>query len=439
LVRSITLCLILFAAAAAAQVADDPGPSILSRGVGTAVEGGGDLPTIKPFLSLGGVYDTGLTAVSVDATGNIPQLSTYGAELGFGVVGYKRGRRTVLGIDYRGSVRKYARSSYYDGSDHVLTLSVTRQLTGRTSLILREAAGSYARSNGMASGYSPFDPAVAGVPTNELFDSRTTYLNSMANLMFQKSARLSFSGGGNGSLVRRRSGALVGSTGYGANGDVSYRVSRGVTLGADYSYGHNQFTKAVGSSDIHSAGFNATFRVGRRWELGLHFGASRVSVTSLIRLNFDPIIAAILGQPYGLFIVRNSYFVPSSGAKLSRAFRLSVFSLNYDNSPSSGNGIYTTSKSQSTAAGYSFNGLRRLNFGFTAGYVTYSSLSQGMGKYYSYTGGAGATYRIRNWLHLSGGYDARKYDVSGSSLHRLTHRATIGLAFSPGERPLPLW
>ncbi len=91
---------------------------------------GGGLPTIKPFLSVSGVYDTGLTAVSVDATGKIPQTDDFGGEVGFGAIGYKRWRRTVLGIDYRGSLRKYARASYYDGSDHMLSLSVTRAASG---------------------------------------------------------------------------------------------------------------------------------------------------------------------------------------------------------------------------------------------------------------------------------------------------------------------
>jgi hypothetical protein len=436
--RSIVVYLALFAVTAAAQVAEDPGPSILSRGGNTGMGAGGNLPTIKPFLSLSGVYDTGLTPVTVDASGQIPQVDGYGTEIGFGALGFRRWQRTALGIDYRGNVRWYPGNSYYDASDHILSLSVNRQLTGRTSLVLKEAAGSFSRDFGMVGGYSPFDPAIAGVPANELFDSRTNYLSSMANLMFQKTARLSFGIGGSGTLIRRRGGALVGSTGYSANGDVSYRISRSVTLGADYNFGHNEFTKAFGSSDIHSAGFNATFRLGRRWELGLRAGAARVAMVSLTRIDFDPVLAALLGQSSGIIVFRNAYFIPSSGAKLSRAFRRSGFSIEYRNEPTSGNGVYTTSRSQGASANYSFTGLRRLNFGFSAGYVTYTSLSQQLGKYKSFTGGVGANYRLKGWLHLTSGYDVRRYDVSEGLFRRLSYRATIGLAFSPGERPLPL-
>lgn len=438
---SIILYLILFATTAAAQVApvaEDPGPSILSRGVGTLLEAGGTPPTIQPFLSLDGTYDTDLTPVSLDATGTIPKINSYGGEIGFGVVGYKRGRRTNVGIDYRGSVRRYNGHAYSNSSDHALTLSVTRQLTGRISLVFRQAAGISSRGLDTVSGYSPFDPAIAGVPANELFDSRTIYLTSMANLIFQKSSRLSFSIGASGNFIRRRSSALVGSTGWNASGDVSYRISRSVSLGGDYSFGHTAFTKAFGSSEVQSAGFNATFRLGRRWELGLRAGAARVAMLSLVRIEFDPIIAAIVGGTSGIFASRNTYFIPSSRAKLSRTFRHSVFSLDYGNEPGIGNGVYTTSKSQSAGAGYSFTGLRRLNFGFSAGYNTLVGLAGDLGRYTSYSGGVGANYRVKNWVHLSGGYDIRKYSVSQGSFHRLSNMVTIGLSFTPGERPLSL-
>jgi hypothetical protein len=434
----IILCLILFAVTAAGQVAEDPGPSILSRGVGALLEGGGTPPAIKPYLSLSGIYDTDLTPVSVGATGTIPKVSSYGGEIGFGLVGHKRGRRTVVGIDYRGGLRMYAGHSYYDASDHTLSLSVTRQLSGRTSLVFREAAGITARGFRTVSGYSPFDPAIAGVPANELFDSRTAYLSSMANLVFQKSARLSFSIGGSGNLIRRRSSALFGSTGWNASGDVSYRISRSVSLGADYSYGHTFFTKGFGTSDIHSAGINATFRVGRRWDLGLRAGAARVAMLSLMRVEFDPVIAAILGTTSGTFAFRNTYFIPSSGARLSRTFRRSLFSIYYDNAPSAGNGVYAATKYQNVGASYSFTGLRRLNFGFSGGYGTFTSLSQGLGRYTNYSGGAGASYRIKSYLHVSSGYDVSKYDLSQGQFRRFRHRVTIGLVFSPGERPLSL-
>jgi hypothetical protein len=374
--------LVLFAVTAVAQVApvaEDPGPSILSRGVAAALETGGTPPTIQPFLSLSGIYDTDLTPVSVDATGAIPKANSYGGEIEFGIVGYKRGRRANVGIDYRGSVRMYSGHSYYDSSDHMLTLSVTRQLSARTSLVFKQAAGIQSNGFGTVSGYAPFDPAIAGVPANELFDARTIYLTSMVNLIFQKSSRLSFSVGGSGNFIRRRSSALVGSTGWNASGDVSYRISRGVTLGGDYSFGHTAFTKAFGSSEVHSAGFNATFRLGRRWELGLRAGGARVAMQSLFRVDFDPVVAAILGQTYGILVFRNAYLLPSSSVRLTGNFRHSILSLDYENAPSVGNGVFTTSKSQGVGAHYSFTGLRRLNFGISGGYSTMTSLSENLG------------------------------------------------------------
>lgn len=198
------------------------------------------------------------------------------------------------------------------------------------------------------------------------------------------------------------------------------------------------YTKFFGSSDIHAGGVNVTFRLGRRWDLSLHGGAARVAILNPIRVDFDPVVAAILGRTYAILVLRDTYFIPSSAVSLSRAFRRSFLSLNYGNAPSIGNGVFTTSKSQGLGASYSFTGVRRLNFGCSGGYSRYSSLSENLGKYRSYSGGVGVNYRLKGWMHLSTGYDVRQYGVTQGPFRRLSHRLTVGLSFSPGERPLSL-
>ena len=437
--RRILVLVAVFAATATAQVADDSGPAILSRGAGPTLGGGLDPIQLRPYLSLNGVYDTGLTPVSVDGTGRIPEHRDYGGEIEFGVIGYRRWRHTFLGIDYRGSVRKYAQHSYYDGTDHVLTLGVTRQLSRRTTLMLTQAAGTYSRSTGCSNGYYIFDPSFANAPADELFDSRTFYFSPMADLTFQKTARLSFNIGGTGTFVRRRSRALVGTTGGTARGDVAYRVNRRATIGADYSFTHYEFTNAFGASDFHTVAFNLSSRLGRSWELGLRAGAGRAEILGQTRIALDPILAAIIGQYTAIVGFHSVRYLPSAEGKLTRVFRGSVLAFGYNIGLSPGNGLYMTSRSQTASAGYSYTSRKRVNFGISAGYSTYSSLAQDLGKYESYNGGLGVTYKLTEWLHLSTGYNARRYDADNSRLRRLDHRATLGLALSPSAFPLPLW
>lgn len=421
------------------QQKEDSGPSILSRGSGPAFGDSEALMNLRPFFSIGGVYDTALTPVSVNAEGQIPKHRDYGGELGFGVLGSRRWRYTFLGMDYRGNVRKYGRNSYYDGSDHVLSLGVTRILSRRTVIMLRQAAGTYSRGTAIGSGYELFDPSFANVPYLELFDSRTYYFSPMADLTFQKSTRLSFNIGGTGSFVRRRSAALIGSNGYAARGDMAYRVTRRTTIGVDYAFSHYEFTGKFGSADYHAANFNLATQFGRSWQFAVRAGGGRAETTSVRRIALNPILAAITGQQSILVGFHNIQYLPNGDARISRVFGRSIFSLSAGTGFSPGNGLYLASKSRSVGLSYSYASRRRVNVGLWAGYGSYSSIARDIGKYESFYGGAGFNYRLLEWLHLSSHYGARRNEADESRFRRVDHRVQLGLAFSPGEFPLRLW
>src|ERR1700738_455856 len=64
------------------------GPTILSRDKSLIGERGGKLLDFRFYGEIMGAYDSGLTAVSTDATGNLVRVgSNYGVEGGFGVFG----------------------------------------------------------------------------------------------------------------------------------------------------------------------------------------------------------------------------------------------------------------------------------------------------------------------------------------------------------------
>jgi hypothetical protein len=422
-----------------AQQAEYQGPTILSRGLGTALQSGGSLLRLRPYLSLTGVYDGGLTPVAVDASGRIPQEDLYGGDIQFGVYGYRGWRRSLLGIDYRGGVRHYTRKTYYDGSDHNLTLGFNHQPTRRLAFTFREAAGTTSRNHGIYSGYAYFDPAFADVPANDLFNGRVYYASTLGDLTYLKSQRLSFNIGGSGVVVRRRSKALVGVTGATARADVQYKLGRAAAIGADYDFTHYEFTNAFGASDIHTVSLDLSFRLGRWWDLGLRGGGARVETLGLQRVAVDPIVAAIIGRATGIEAVYRLHYIPSGQVKLSRAFRRSTLSFDYSTGVSAGNGIYMTSRGQSASFGYSHTAFRRWNFGLTGGYSSLSGLAQEIAKYQSYNAGGGFSCQVNTWMHIVGRYDARRYDAGQAIVRRVTHSASLGIAFSPGDLPLSLW
>ncbi len=128
-----------------------------------------------------------------------------------------------MSLDYSGSFRHYVNDSQLDGIDQFLTLKYKRKLSRRMTLDVREVAD----TSNLANGAYTFLPLTSldfsTIPANDLFDSRTYYSDTRVGLIWQKSARLSFSVFGQGYVVRRVSLALAGVNSYAGGADVAYR------------------------------------------------------------------------------------------------------------------------------------------------------------------------------------------------------------------------
>jgi hypothetical protein len=421
------------------------GPAILSRGGGPSIGGGGELLRLRPFLTVNGVYDSNLGTTSLDQSGKVAYRDGYGAEAMFGVTGAHQFKKSVLSLDYRGSLRHYTQRSYYDGFDSSLMLAYDRRLTSRTSIQLGETATRTTRAFGLpmnayyGAGMFGNDPTWSGLVTNELFDTPTTALMSTAGLVHQRTARLSFSISGNGFVVRRRSVALIGSNGYHANGSIAYRLTRYQTIGFAYTFGHFDFQNRYGQSDMHGVALNYSARLGRRWEIGLAAGGYRVESLRLTQVPVDPFIAAILGQAYGVEKYHGVSYLPHFGARISRSFRHSTATLGYDRTVLAGNGLYTTASMESAHADFSWTGIRRVALQGGASYNKLSGITQQIGAYRSYSASGGFSTRLSRVVSMVGRIDGRSYSIHGAALSRTYYRATLGFGFTPGDIPLAIW
>jgi len=348
----------------------------------------------------------------------------------------------VVGLNYQGRYRHYTRDTYYDGTDQLLSLGVSHRLSPRLTFSIREAAGTYARNFFVSSAFNFVDPLSANVPQDELFYGRVHYLNTLGDLTWQKTARLSFNLGGDYFLVRHRSSSLFGVTGGRARGDVAYRYSRMGTIGASFSFDHYAFTKAFGGTDVHTVGLLHAHRLGRFWEYSLLLGGSRVETLGVARVQLDPAIAAIIGRSVGIRTAHLVNYVPNAKLKLTRAFRRANLTFGYTRGVTPGNGLYLTSVREGGDVSYHYNGIRRWGLQLRAGYSSYNSLTLTLGKYENYHAGIGATYRMFESTHLNARLDGRKYIVGNSlrpDFDRVIYRVTLGVTFSPGEIPLTLW
>jgi hypothetical protein len=416
------------------------GPSILSRDKSLIGERSGKLLDFRFYGEVTGIYDSGLTPVATDAQGNLVNVgANYGVEAGFGVIGTKRWKRDELSVDYKGSYRHYTNNQAFDGTDQLLNLSYGRFLSRRFTLDLKETVGTVTLANGSFSYLPLTNTDLFAVPSNELFDSRTNFLQSRVDLTWQKSARLSFGFGGEGFVVRRASLLLAGLNGYSARANVAYRISKRQTISAGYNHSYYDFQRQFGDANLDTATLGYSIGLSRKWDFGLDAGGTRIEDLGLRQVSLDPVIAALVGQSFATVTFHAMSYIPNADIRLIRRFDRSSLSINGSIGATPGNGVYLTSKQTAASTSYSYTGYRRLNLGFTFGYSKLAAVGQTLGAYDNYSGGFGSTVKLTHDTHLQFRYDYRHYTTQNNIFQKDSQRLSLGLAFSPGEKPLAIW
>ena len=364
------------------------GPAILSRGDAPAAM---NVPQIDfiPFLSVVGVYDTGLATVSVNSQGELANAASKGVEVDFGISGVHSWKHTKISLNYGGAAREYSQATSYSGVDQSLMLGITHQFSRHVVLQLNESAGMFAQTYGLQglSATVPFDPTTTYTPTTDFFDNRTIYANSQVLLTYQRTARLSFAFGGDWDVTRRRSSALYGVTGEDARGDVQYRISRRSTIGANYMFTHFSYNGVFSGTDFHR--FSATYGVqlSRTWEFSGFAGVTRVDSKFPQLITLDPVIAALLGITQGYIVSYGLNYIPSYSGRLSKTFVRGVAYISGGHIMNPGNGLFLTSRAYKASAGYTYTGLRRWSFNLSAGYDRSQSIGNILGEYGDVSGG----------------------------------------------------
>lgn len=420
-----------------AQPGEYAGPSVLSRG-----GGGGARPStpisFRPYFNLSAMYDDGMSA-SPDASGQLRSGAVTGGEAAAGLYGYHSWKHTVLGVNYRGDYRRYNRKTGYDGTTQLLTFGLTHQPTKKLELTFREGVGTFTQNTGYGGTFGFFDPTFAQIPHNELLDSRTDYVSTMADAAYLMTRRLSFNFGGTGFLVRRRVSSFYGVTGSSARADMAYRLTRRSTIAGDYFFTHFEFNKVFGASDIHSVAADYSIRLSRSWELALRAGVIRAEMLSMGVVSIDPLVAAIIGRPSAFRAFYRREAGPTYAGQLQRFFRRAAFQAGYSNGVTPGNGIYMASRQNTASAILSYTGMRYWSLNAGAYYSDMRSIGQDIGRYRTGSAGLSAARSIasRN-LFFTARLDARRY-LAGEAFRRTSYHASVGIAYSPGDVPLRLW
>jgi hypothetical protein len=417
------------------------GPAILSRGEAPAAMATPQID-FRPFVELTGIYDTGLSGVQVNSQGQLGDVASEGVDLTAGISGTHSWRHTKIGLNYRGSIRHYAHATSYDSTDQSLMLGIVHQFTRHVSITLSENAGLFSRNFGIPglSQTVPFDPSTTEAPTTDFFDNRTLYLSTQANLVIQKTARLSFSMGGSGFLVSQSSSALYGVVGDSAQGDVQYRLTRRATVGVNYTYTHFDYVGVLSSADMHGVSGVFSMRLSRWWEFSGTGGMFRIESRYIQNVPVDPAIAILIGTSEGTVVTDRVIYAASGTGRLSRTFPTGIAYISGGRGVTPGNGLFLTSITDTALAGYNYTGLRRWSLSASAGYSRAESIGNVLGSYGSDSGTVTATRQIMRNVHGIVSVSARRYSSVDFSLYnRVIYDVRVGVGYSPGDIPLRIW
>jgi hypothetical protein len=412
------------------------GPGLLSRGAGDIGNRAGIENGLRFFAEANGIYDNGVQPFALDSSGNLKRVEgLYGVEADVGVYGSHQFRHAKLGLDYVGDFRHYNEHTEFDGSDHQLVLGYTYQKSQYLVFDFREVAGTSSQSSTFGN-YLPPELNSVVDPTTLLFDNRAFYGQSGLDVSFIKSARTTFTFGGDGHIIRRQAAGLVGVNGYDLRGSVQHRISKETTVGVNYQHTHYDFPGAFGQSDINMFQLSWARTLGQRWAVSLQGGVYESQVQSLETVPVDPIITLLFGitstiQP----TYRHSLF-PSVEANLTRTFRRALFTVRYSRGITPGNGVYLTSRQEAGSAILSYTGVRNWSFSLLGGYGGLNAVGQNLTPLRQLSGGTSMIFRISPALYLTARYDVRRNDATRDVYRRTASRASLGLSFSPGTIPL---
>ena len=430
--------LALVAGSMSEAVAQYGGPSILSRGGNRPGQRGRAPIDFAFYASARGTYETGLLRPFVNEAGDIDPVSTFGVMTEVGVYGGHNWRRTQLGLDYRGDYRHNTKIDYFNGSNQALALQLEHRLSRRITLNVSQTGGTSNRAFGAFAAPAFGDTNRLGVPLNELFDVRLYFLQSNANVTWQRSARMALTGGADVFFVKRKSLSLINAQGARALGAVSYRTSRRNTVLAGYQFLRFEFPRIYAHSDIHAVSTGLQSQLNRNVQFkfvgGLYFADSR----GVEQITLSPEVAAILGRSTGQAAFRRQSTFPLLEAEVSYLQERGRFLVAASSSASPGNGALLTSRRTNVHAGYSYTGIRKASIGASAGYMQMTSQSLTVPGQSGFQVGSGMSYRLARSIDLNGQIDYRTYSAPDARA-RKGFAFLLGLSYTTSRFPISIW
>lgn len=413
------------------------GPAVLSRSYSI------DRPLIpeevkwQESAGVGDVYDSGIER-PVNANGTPGNSTLLGTMLNWSFSGRHYFRRDQIAVSYTGNFQQYSGPGAYNGGNNSATVNYTHYLSRHISLSL-VGTGSILAQNTTLVNQSAGPETIANInigtsPNIQILDAGMKSFSSGADVVWQKTSRLSFDGGATYFGVSQDNPQLLGVTGQQFRGDTNYRLTRQTTVGAYYSYGYYLYPRGIGYSHINTGGLIYSYALNRTTQLRLRGGVSHVSSLELQTVPIAPALAALLGVGSGQIDSTQATNGMDMSAQLVKDLSSrQTISISYAHGISPGNGVYMTSQQQSIAGSFTARVFRSYALNVGLGRDTFSSIGQYLGKYEDEYATISLNRSYKRGVGLSLALQYRYFDITEFSSIRNELRITSGVSWGSGS------
>ena len=423
---------------------DYTGPAVLSRSYTLTKPQVPNSVQWAPSLGFTEIYDSSTQQVT---QANGTKTSPFGYGLLWGLSGSHRWKRYALDLRYSGGSTKYGGGSGYNGTNQAISLVLTRIISRHLQVNLVSSGSIQSAAAGLVNTLTNPETSIANVnlaatPLIQVLDQSTRQWTNQVSVTWQKSARLSFSGGGGLFFVDRIGVGIqgIGNTGYQAQGDLNYRFSRRMTVGIYYSYTTYQYSHQVSLADFHTLGGIYSYAFNRSTQARLRAGESWLENQGQQVVRLDPFVASLTGQGAGVVESYSRHLTADISADLGKDFgRNRAAHISYARGVAPGNGLFQTSTQETISASFSTRVLRDYTVSVAGGRLSTSALAATAGEYTSTFVGVTVTHAYRHGLAGALGCDYRTIQLTNQPTLHNQIRITSTISWNPGENWLKSW
>ena len=399
-------------------------------------------------ISAGESYTSGLVSsaaapvsAGIGAPAELTTSGAYGTNATFAFHGRHLWKRDQIGVSYTGGYNRYASVESYSGANQVLNLDYTHEFSRHLQFNFVESASDLTQSGTLMNplaepGVSAANLNLAASATVQPLDLTTRQSATQLSLTWQKTARLSFSYSGALFGVRRTGAELYGDSGYQAQTDVNYRLTRKTTVGAYYSYVSYVFSHHLVDSNTDTAGLIYSYAFGRTTQLRTRGGVSRVQSNGLVVVPIDPAIAALIGESSAIANTYTLRYTSDISAQLVKDFgERRTANVSYAHGVSPGNGVILTSTQQVISGAFNMLFFRRYAVALTVGQSKLTATLE-TGSYTSDFASLNFSRTLAHNISANVAFSYRTYDMVGMAAVRPQLGISSGISWGPGDGKL---